>query len=573
MRTESTGERALCFGPFRVEASKRLWHGDRPVELRPRPLAMLRYLAERSPALVTKEELLKRLWPNIYVTKTVLKVCVREIRQALADDATSPQYLETVGTQGYRFIAPLTPAPRGASPQVSVARPASAGHVQPLATDLWKLGTPFVGREQELMMLQAAFKQAQAGQRQVVFIVGEAGIGKTTLVDRFLEQVRSSQSVRIGRGQCIEHHGAGEAYLPILDALGHLCRDSEGEQVITLLRRYAPMWILQLPGTLEASEVEILQRQTQGSGRERMLREFVDAIERLTADRVLVLVLEDLQWSDPSTVELLLSLAQRRGPARVCVVSTYRSADVVASGHPLRRVVQELESHGQCEEAALELLTEEEVTEYLGRRFPDSPAVHALNPAIYNRTDGNALFTVSFVDYLLQQGHLVESNGRWEVRIDLASIQRLVPKTVQRLIAKQFEELSRKEQHLLEVASVSGMHFTAAEVAGVTGYPLEDIEDVYKELASGERFIEVQGITEWPNYTLTAHYRFRHALYQRVLYERIGELPRARLHRRLREWLATAYGERACEIAAELAVPCEEGRNYRRAVHYRQQAS
>jgi DNA-binding winged helix-turn-helix (wHTH) protein len=74
------------------------------VEIRPRPLAMLRYLAERPQQLVTKEELLKRLWPGIYVTKTVLKVCVREIRQALADDATTPKFVETVGTQGYRFI-------------------------------------------------------------------------------------------------------------------------------------------------------------------------------------------------------------------------------------------------------------------------------------------------------------------------------------------------------------------------------------------------------------------------------------------------------------------------------------
>lgn len=109
--TATADEPVLHFGPFRVEAAKRLWRGDQLVEIRPRPLALLRYLADRSGRLVTKEELLKRLWPGLYVTKTVLKVCAREIRQALADDATTPRFIETVGTQGYRFIAPLTTSP------------------------------------------------------------------------------------------------------------------------------------------------------------------------------------------------------------------------------------------------------------------------------------------------------------------------------------------------------------------------------------------------------------------------------------------------------------------------------
>src|SRR5438034_8320657 len=103
-KTATAGEPVLGFGLFRLEAAKRLWQGDQLVELRPRPLAVLRYLAERPGWLVTKDELLKQLWPGIYVTKTVLKVCVREIRQALAEDATRPQFVETVGTQGYRFI-------------------------------------------------------------------------------------------------------------------------------------------------------------------------------------------------------------------------------------------------------------------------------------------------------------------------------------------------------------------------------------------------------------------------------------------------------------------------------------
>jgi len=564
--TQIAGESALCLGPFRIEAAKRLWRGDQLVEIRPRPLAMLCYLAERPGQLVTKEELLKRLWPGIYVTKTVLKVCVREIRQALEDNATVPQFIETVGTQGYRFIGAVA----GSQCPVVSSQPVGATLPQ-LATDNWQLATYFVGRGQELARLHAVFARAQRGERQIIFVSGEAGVGKTTLVDRFLDQVRASGPVRIGRGQCIEQHGSGEAYLPVLEALVQLCRVQGGGQVTTVLRRYAPMWLVQLPGVLETRQLEVLQRQVHGSSRERMLREFVEALD-LVATKPVVLVLEDLQWSDVSTLELVAYLAQRRGQARLQIIGTYRSADVVASGHPLRRVVQELRGHGQCEELTLELLTEEEVEEYLDRRFPGSPAISALSPAIYSRTDGNALFTVNFVDYLIQQGLIVAANGQWEVRADGATLKNLVPDTVQRLIAKQLEGLSKEEQRLLEIASVVGMSFTAAEVAGVTGRALENVEEIYETLASREQVIEVQDISEWPDQVLTTRYSFRHALYQHVVYEQIGRLQRVRWHRQLGEWLATAYGERAGELASGLAVHFEEGRDYQRAVRYHQQA-
>jgi len=211
-----------------------------------------------------------------------------------------------------------------------------------------KLETLFVGRAQELARLHAAFARAQRGERQLTFVSGEAGIGKTTLVDCFLAQARASGHVWIGRGQCIEQQGPGEAYLPVLEALGQLCRERHGEQVIAVLRRYAPMWLVQLPGLLEPGELEALQRQVHGSSRERMLREFVEALDILAAETVVVLVVEDLHWSDVSTLELLAYLAQRRGRARLQVIGTYRSAEVVASGHPLRRLVQGLHGHGQC---------------------------------------------------------------------------------------------------------------------------------------------------------------------------------------------------------------------------------
>lgn len=113
----------LYFGPFRLESTKRLWRGEQLIDIRPRPLTMLRYLAERPGQLIPGEDLLKRLWPHIYVTKTVVRVCMREIRQALDESLDAPQFIETVGRQGYRFIAPLTTSSSVSGFRFQVYRP------------------------------------------------------------------------------------------------------------------------------------------------------------------------------------------------------------------------------------------------------------------------------------------------------------------------------------------------------------------------------------------------------------------------------------------------------------------
>ena len=194
--------------------------------------------------------------------------------------------------------------------------------------------------------------------------------------------------------------------------------------MLAILRRYAPLWLVQMAGLLEAHERDALRRQVQGSGQERMVREFAEAVEMLAADAGLILVCEDLQWSDVSTVEALAYLAQRRRNARLHILGTYRPADVVVRQHPLRQVVQELSGHGQCEELALELFTEAEVEAYLGQRFGQSPAVTALSQTLHRCTDGNALFIVNFVDYLCQQGLLVDTGGGVELRVERAALTR-----------------------------------------------------------------------------------------------------------------------------------------------------
>src|SRR5262249_23629333 len=168
------------------------------------------------------------------------------------------------------------------------------------------------------------------GERQIVFVTGEAGIGKTALVDTFMQSIASDRSIRIGRGQCLEQYGTSEAYLPVLEAIGRLCRDQK--QVVNVLRAHAPMWLLQMPSLVSASDREELSREVSGATRERMLREMGEALEALTADLPLLLILEDLHWSDYSTLDLISYVARQRCPAQLMLVGTYRPVELILSG-------------------------------------------------------------------------------------------------------------------------------------------------------------------------------------------------------------------------------------------------
>ena len=506
MRTESEGN--IVFGSFRLDpTTNQLWHGKRAIALQPKPLAVLQYLAQHRGQIVTKQELLKAVWMGTVVTKAVVKECVRAIRGALGEEGVAPQYVETVGREGYRFIGEVVSA------QLSVVSPPpSPPSDSQLATGNRQLTTPFVGREAELAQLHKLLDKALRGEPQLVFVTGEPGIGKTTVVDLFREQVRAIGNVTIGHGQCIEHYGEGEAYLPVLEAMSRLCREEGGQQIITLLRKHAPTWLVQFSGVVEEEELQVLRLQVQGATQQRMLREMAEAIEAGTVRRPLVLMVEDLQWSDHATLEFLAYLARRRQRARLLVVATYRPADVVLRAHPLKDIKQELQAHGQCEELRLELLTATNITEYIEERFTEILGTQALGRLIHRRTEGNALFMVNVVEDLLKQGIIAEKSGQWELQGEGAQLE--VPDTLRQLIEKQIARLSEAEQRVLEVASVVGAEFAVAAVAAAVKQEVDAIEEICEEIAWQGHFLIETGITEWPDGSISGRYGFRHALYQ-----------------------------------------------------------
>ena len=183
----------------------------------------------------------------------------------------------------------------------------------------------FVGRESEIQKLEGLLQQTIEGTGRIVFITGEPGIGKTSLSDEFLRRARKQQfGIMISRGRCIEQYGTGEAFLPVLDALEKLCLIQESQRMIDILRRFAPSWLIDLPALISPRERESLARQRTGTAPERRLREIAGFLEETTKNRMVVLVLEDLQWADPSTLALISFLARRREAARFMLIGTCR---------------------------------------------------------------------------------------------------------------------------------------------------------------------------------------------------------------------------------------------------------
>jgi DNA-binding winged helix-turn-helix (wHTH) protein len=301
------------FHSFRLDVVNHcLWNGEDRVSLTPKAFDVLRYLVEHADRLVTQDEILGALWPETYVNPEVIKKYVLGIRKALGDRHEKPEFIETFPRRGYQFVATVS-------------------EVTGTPSDASINGTrKMVGRETAMAQLEGYLTHALKGQRQIIFVTGEAGVGKTTLVDEFHRMATRHPNLRVVRGQCVEGFGGKEAYYPVLEALGQCVRDAGGGgSVIHTLAKQAPTWLIQFPSLIKAEQREALQKEILGATRERMVREICEAMEALTAQDPLVLILEDLHWVDPSTLDFISALARRRGPAKLLLVGTYRPADVI----------------------------------------------------------------------------------------------------------------------------------------------------------------------------------------------------------------------------------------------------
>jgi DNA-binding winged helix-turn-helix (wHTH) protein len=559
------------FPPFRLdEVNQCLWrrvNGAEEQRILPTPKAfsVLRYLLERAGRLVTQDELLEALWPDTFVQPDVLKSHIRDIRKMLDDDPKNPQFIETLPRRGYRFIATVADEVRRRN--LAVASPA------------YRL----VGRNRELDRLRASLQRALHGERQLVFVTGEPGIGKTALVDALqLHVAADNKSVQIGRGQCVEGYAGKEPYYPMLEALAQLCRGPAAELAVKALAEQAPTWLVQFPGLVKREQREELHRAIVGATRERMLREIADALQTITAQIPLLLVLEDMHWADRSTVDLFSVLGRRREPSKLMLIGTYRPVDVTVAEHPLKQVKQDLLIRHLCHEIALEPLSEAEVGEYLVLESGGSSMPAGLSGLIYRHSEGNPLFMVAAVVHLRDRGVVALANEGWQIKMPLEEIEVKAPESLRQMIELQIERLSAEEQRVLEVASVL-KKFSLSVTTGsvVMNIAPENLEELLEGLARRHQVIRPAGFRNYRSGPSPC-YEFRHVLYREVLYSRMGPARRRALHKSIAEngealhvspgaELATVFPE--AEIANELAHHFEQSGNWLRAIKYLQIAA
>ncbi len=540
----------ISFPPFVLDAADaRLYRGSDVIRLRGKSLGVLEYLAQRPGQLVTKDELLAALWPETYVTEAALAGCVRELRHALGDSRGEPRFIETVYGRGYRFIAGSHPSP--------ATQGDGASHQSPVTSH------DLVGRDGELAQLDAWLRKARGGRRQLVFIAGDAGIGKTSLMNTFVDSVGGeSAAPLVAVGQCIEQYGPGEPFLPVREALTRLCRQSVDAGVASTVHRCVPRWLLPLPG--EAAELP-----APAGAAERAVRFLVEAIEAVAADRLLILLLEDLHWSDPSTLDVLSYLAQRPDPAHLLVIGTYRPVDAILRQHPLRIVEQELRARRFSTQLTLRFLNQSAVTQWLERLCPNPPPPFA--EWLYQRTDGHPLFLSALLEDLTTEGLVQHDGGTWTVSSNFADAG--VPESLRLMIDQHVDRLPADDQQLLDAASAVGVQFSAAAVAAALGRDTVQMEERCNALARRGQFLSAGPSVDWPDGTVAGGYAFLHALYQNVLYERLPPARRQQLHARIAQRLERAYGAHSEDYAVELAVHFERGHDIVNAIRNRERAA
>ena len=539
----------LCFVEFELdEANACLLRNGQAVALAPTPFTLLCVLARQPGSLVTKDALLDAVWGHRFVSDSVLKTAISDLRKVLGDDPRRPRFIETVSRRGYRFIAAPSPGP--SMPLASATVSAAGAHPSP----------PFIGRTDEVSRLQRAWERAYGGQRAVVWLAGEPGIGKTTLIEHF---IASLGGIACARGHCVEHYGTGEPYLPVLEALADLCRSDP--TLPALLRAVAPTWLLQLPWLSTAQERDALRRELAGIGPDRMLREMGELLDRYTEQRPLLLVTEDLHWSDRATVQLIDYMARRRGRTRLMWLSSFRLAEVVALDHPLSSLRHELRLQRLCEEVVLDPFSETEVADYVALRSTSLARDEAFVRALHERTDGVPLFVSSVISEVMDT---TDDDATIEAR--LAGMA--VPENLAAIIDHYITKLGPEQRALLSAAAVCGVEFRVETVSLALERDLASVADSCEELVREQVWLTRSRAAELEE-TMELPYSFRHALFRQVLYDRTPRSLRTHLHRQVGAALERERTAGVPVAASELATHFDRARQPMTALRYYAEAA
>src|SRR5213592_149935 len=425
-----------------------------------------------------------------------------------------------------------------------------------------------VGYEKQRATLREGFRAAVAGRGLMMCIAGEPGSGKTTLIEDLLgEVVASGRISHVTRGRCSERLAGSGAYLPLLDALESLLRADTRGAIAHLMQQHAPNWYAQVAPALQ-TVAQGKAPHVQAASQERLKREINAFFREVCRLRPLVVFLDDVHWVDASTVDILSYVANQMNTAQMLIIATYRPSELQITKHPFGALKLHLQGEGVCQELTLELLTPEDVAEFLDLEFPHHHFPATFARFMHAKTEGSPLFMVDLVRYLRAKQVIVPDNGGWKLAGSLPDLERELPESARSMIERKIEQLNEDDRQLLIAAGVQGYEFDSTIVTQVVRGAADRIEERLDALDRIHGLVRPLRERAFPDGTPTVRYRFVHVLYQNALYARLAPTRRATLSRDVAEALLGHYGDRSAEVAAELALLLEAAKELPRAVEY-----
>jgi predicted ATPase len=431
-------------------------------------------------------------------------------------------------------------------------------------------GGAVVGRDNELEALFQEFDRARTGRARLVVISAEAGGGKTTLVEAFVRSLEDhGEAVRLGRGRCSERLAGSEAYLPVLEALESLQHHDQHGSLSRLLRAVAPSWYARITPTSENdSSAARLAAETAVGSQERLKREIAGLLEEAGRIQPVILWFDDVHWADPSTTDLILYLAQRMDTTRSMIIVTARPSDLAQAKHPFLAVKLELLARGQCREITPGPLDVGAIGRYVSMQFAEHGFPEGLPQLIHQRTEGHPLFVTDLLRDLRRQQVIRQQDGRWIMTEDLQSLERELPPSVRSLVQRKMEALDDVDRKLLGAASVHGVDFETAIMAGALDLDEQDVEDRLERLDREHALVRFVSEGETMDRALTLRYRFAHQVYQKAFYDTLRVTRRAAYARAIANQLVSRLQQEPCDCAAGIALLFETARENVKAAEY-----
>ena len=432
-----------------------------------------------------------------------------------------------------------------------------------------------VGRDLEMDALLHEYERADKGKGRLVALSAEAGVGKTTILEAFLRLLEDRGEVaRVGRGRCSERLAGAEAYLPVLEVLDSLQRSEKHGSLSRLLRALAPSWYVQITPLAENdSSAARLAADVAVGSQERLKREISALLEEVTRMHPVILCFDDVHWADPSTTDLIGYLARRIDTMRLLIITTYRPSEIAQTKHPFLSLKLDLVSHGNCRAISPGPLDEAALGRYLALQFVDHAFPRGFSALIHQRTEGHPLFVVDLLRDLRRRQVLRQQDGKWIIADGLSSVERAIPESVRSLVQRKIDALDDADRRLLGAASVQGLDFDSAIVAGVLDREQDEVEDCLERLEREHALIRFVDEHETRNRELTLRYRFAHHIYHNALDSSLRATRRATLSRAIAQRLITRLGGQPCDCAADIALLLESARDNVRAAEYWNQAA